>query len=214
MLLNYGGLRKSEVFHIYVSDITLHPNYQEEALVRIYHPQYGASPDCDFKNRNDYLLATSSVKPRNTYRLTERLYAGWKNPLLTSKFGYFDVIFNPPEKAKEFLLVWVNYLKYQRVEPKIPHPFAFTNSKGEPETLKNYQRRHRRAVERIGLESKREIGTTEHGHRHAYGYRARKSGLNQIEIQKAMHHKSPLSCLIYIQPTSEDVRNTMKATEE
>ncbi|MEI8571222.1 site-specific integrase [Methylomonas sp. LW13] len=214
ILLNYGGLRKSEVFHLYISDITLHPNHHDEALVRIYHPQYGAAPDPKFKNRMDYLQATSSVKPRNTYRLSERRYAGWKNPLLTSKSGFFDVIFNPPEKAKDFLIAWINYLKYQRVEPKLSHPFAFTNSIGEPETLKNYQRKHRRAVESIGLKSKKELGTTEHGHRHAYGYRARKSGLNQIEIQKAMHHKSPLSCLVYIQPTSDDIRNKMKSIEK
>lgn len=213
MLLNYGGLRKSEVFHIYVSDITLHPNHHKEALVRIYHPQYGSSPDPRYKNRMEYLFETSPVKPRNTYRLTERLYAGWKNPLLTSKSGYFEVIFNPPEKAKDFLRVWANYLKYQRVEPSYPHPFAFTNSKGEPETIKNYQRRHMRAVERIGLESKKDLGTTEHGHRHAYGYRARQSGLNQIEIQKAMHHKSHTSCLIYIQPTNDDIREKMKSAE-
>ena len=213
MLLNYGGLRKSEVFHLFVSDITLHPNYPDEALVRVYHPQYGASPEPRYKNRMDYLLSTSTVKPRNTYRLTERLYSGWKSPLLISKSGYFEVIFNPPEKAKEFLIAWASYLKHQRVEPKSSHPFAFTNSKGEPETIKNYQRRHRRAVERIGLTPKKEHGTTEHGHRHAYGYRARQSGLSQIEIQKAMHHKSPLSCLIYIQPTMDDVRNTMRSTE-
>lgn len=213
MLLNYGGIRKSEVFHIYVSDITLDPNHTDEALVRIYHPQYGASPDPKYKNRMEYLQQCSSVKPRNTYRLSERLYAGWKSPSLNSKQGYFDVIFNPPEKAKDFLIVWVKYLKYQRVEPKSPHPYAFTNTEGEPETIKNYQRRHRRAVERIGLESKKYLGTTEHGHRHAYGYRAEKRGLSPIEIQKAMHHKSHLSSLVYRQPTNEDIREKMRAAE-
>ena len=38
MLLNYGGLRKNEIFHILTSDITIHPNYNDEALVRVYHP--------------------------------------------------------------------------------------------------------------------------------------------------------------------------------
>ncbi|MDM1735350.1 site-specific integrase [Acinetobacter towneri] len=200
MLMNYGGLRKSEIFHIYTSDITLNPNKPKEALVRVYHPELGTSPDPYFKNRREYLLAKTSYKPRNNYLFSERLYAGWKTPLLTSKLGYFEVVFNPPEKAKEFLLIWANYLKYQRLEPSKsnPHPFAFTNTLGEPETIKNFQRLHKKAVERIGLTCKKSLGTTEHGHRHAYGFRARQAGLNQVEIQKAMHHKSPTSCLVYI----------------
>lgn len=214
MLLNYGGLRKSEIFHIFTSDITIHPNHGDEALVRVYHPFYGRAPDPRYKNRSDYLRSETGFMPRNTYRTTERLYSGWKNPLMTSREGYFEVIFNPTSKAKEFLAVWVKYLKFQRVEPISFHPFAFTNDRGEPDTLKNFQRRHKRAVERIGLECKKEFGTTEHGHRHAYGYRARKLGLSQVELQKAMHHKSPNSCLIYIKPTSEDIRTEMRASEK
>ena len=128
--------------------------------------------------------------------------------MLTSKSGYFEVVFNPPHKAEEFLLVWANYLKYQRVEPARGenHPFAFTNSKGMPETLKNFQRLHRRAVEKIGL-------VVKHGHRHAYGFRARQAGLDQIAIQKAMHHKSPHSCLVYIKPTLEEVTEALKGIE-
>lgn len=214
MLLNYGGLRKSEVFHIFTSDITIHPNHKDEALVRVYHPVFGKSPDPKYKNRYEYLLSETCYKPRNKYRITERLYSGWKNPLMTSKDGYFEVIFSPTYKAEEFLYTWVKYLKYQRVEPSDNHPFAFTNDRGEPETLKNFQRRHKRAVERIGLECKKEHGTTEHGHRHAYGYRARQLGLSQVELQKAMHHKSPNSCLVYIKPTSDDIRTEMRKSEK
>jgi len=215
MLMNYGGLRKSEIFHIYVSDITQNPNHPDEALVRVFHPEIGVSPDPLYKIRTEYLLAETNYKPRNTYRLSERYFSGWKTPLLTSNKGYFEVIFCPPEKAKEFLITWVNYLKFQRVEPHGIdfNPYAFTNSKGKPETVKNFQRLHKRAVEKIGLVCKKEYGTTEHGHRHAYGYRVRRFGLDQIEIQKAMHHKSPASCLVYIKPTNEDVRNKMKETE-
>ena len=212
MLMNYGGLRKSEVFHLFISDITLHPNQSKEALVRVYHPIIGSSPDPNYRNRQEYLLSKTSYKPRNTYSFSERLYSGWKTPLLTSKDGYFEVLFNPPEKAREFLAVWINYLKYQRVEPpkSNPHPFAFTNSLGAPETIKNFQRLHKNAVERIGLECKKELGTSEHGHRHAYGFRARTAGLDQVAIQKAMHHKSPISCLVYIKPTLEEVKEKLR----
>lgn len=215
MLMNYGGLRKSEIFHIYSSDIEPNPNHPDEALVRVYHPEYGRSPEPIYKNRAEYLQSKWNLKPRNQYRITERLYSGWKDPVMTSRDGYFEVIFNPTYKAKEFLLVWAQYLRYQWVEPKARfHPYAFTNATGGPDTLKAFQKRHRLAVERIGLECKKENGTTEHGHRHAYGYRARKQGLTQVEIQKAMHHKSPDSCLVYIKPTSDDIRNAMRQAEE
>ena len=215
MLMNYGGLRKSEIFHIYTSDIEPNPNHPDEALVRVYHPEYGRSPLPKYKNRAEYLASEWNLKPRNKYRITERLYSGWKSPLMTSKEGYFEVIFNPTYKAKEFLLIWAKYLRFQWVEPKTrSHPFAFTNSTSGPDTLKAFQKRHKLAVERIGLECKKEYGTTEHGHRHAYGYRARKQGLTQVELQKAMHHKSPNSCLVYITPTSDDIRNAMRSSEE
>lgn len=212
MLMNYGGLRKSELFHIYVSDITMHPTRKNEAMVRIYHPEIGASPDSKYKNRKEYLSATTNLKPRNEYPFSKRLFAGWKAPLLTSKKGYFEVLFNPPEKAQEFLKVWANYLKYQRVEPRKdnPHPFAFTNSKGDPETIKNFQHLYRKAIEYIGLDFGLAYGTTEHCHRHAYGFRLREAGLSQVEIQKAMHHKSPLSCLVYIKPTLDEVRDVLR----
>lgn len=212
MLMNYGGLRKSELFHIYVSDITIHPTRKGEAMVRVYHPEIGASPDSKYKNRQEYLLATTHFKARNQYPFSKRIFAGWKGSLLTSKKGYFEVLFNPPEKAQEFLATWANYLKYQRVEPKKdnPHPFAFTNSRGEPETIKNFQQIYKKAVERIGLDFGLPYGTSEHCHRHAYGFRLSEAGLSQVEIQKAMHHKSPLSCLVYIKPTLEEVRDILK----
>lgn len=213
MLLNFGGLRKSERFHIYTSDIQADPNRPDEALVRVYHPEYGRSPHPGYKTRKEFLNAETAYKPRNQYRLSQRLHAGWKSPLMTSRDGYFDIIFNPPSKASEFLEVWIKYLTLQRPSQAESHPFAFSNDNGLPDTVKNFQRRHRNAVERIGLECSKELGTTEHGHRHAYGYRAHQCALSPAEIQKAMHHKSPNSCLVYINPTNEDVRQAMRKFE-
>ena len=214
MLLNKGGIRKSEFCHIYSSDITLHP-VNDGALVRIYHPSFGSSPDPQYKNRETYLKTKYNLLPRTKYQLSERLYAGWKEPLLIDSQYYFEVIFSPVSAGKDFLEVYKKYLKYQRVPPPklAPHPFAFTNQKGEPETIKNFQRLHKRAVERIGLIPSKNEGTTEHGHRHSYGYRLAQFGFSQVEIQKAMHHKNSNSCLVYIQPTSDEIVEKMKAIE-
>lgn len=211
MLMNFGGIRKSELFHLYVSDITLNPVRKNEALVRIYHPVSGDAPEPRYKNRKEYLESTSSYTSRNNYRLTERLFAGWKNPLLTSRRGYFEVLFCPPSMGEAFLKVWANYLKFQRVDPPIgePHPFAFTKLDGSPETLKNFQRKYVDAVNRIGLTYSKSMGTTEHGHRHDYGFRAKSYGLDAVSMQKAMHHKSVFSHLVYTQHTNEEIRQQM-----
>ena len=83
MLMHYGGLRVSEVFHIYTCDITLHPVEQQAALVHVYHPSYGASPDPEYANRKEYLDAVYGMKPRNKYPFNSRLFAGWKVPALS-----------------------------------------------------------------------------------------------------------------------------------
>ncbi|MGH1431802.1 MAG: gamma-mobile-trio recombinase GmtY [Neptuniibacter sp.] len=215
LLMHYGGVRKSEIFHLYLTDI--HVDRQRlEAVIRIFHPSEGEAPDPRYNTRREYLSKEFGLKPRTDYAKSERLHSGWKEPLLTDKRKFFQVHFFPPEKASEFLEVWRNYLLYQRVEPTSleKHPYAFTNSKGHPETLKNYQRMHADAVRRIGLEHSKGQGTTEHGHRHAYGYRLASHGFSHVEIQKAMHHKSPDSCLVYTQPTDGELREHMMIIEK
>ncbi|EOV0147168.1 tyrosine-type recombinase/integrase, partial [Vibrio vulnificus] len=81
---------------------------------------------------------------------------------------------------------------------------------GDPENKKNFIQKHKRAVNRIGLQSSKFLGTTPHGHRHSYGYRLSQTGITQLEIQKAMHHKSPDSCLVYLRPTNDEVRQVMR----
>tara|TARA_R110001583_G_scaffold26533_16_gene95564 strand:+ start:178 stop:1512 length:1335 start_codon:yes stop_codon:yes gene_type:complete len=211
MLMHYGGLRLSETFHIYVNDII--PDYKRnEAIVRVYHPSYGPSPESTKCLRKTLLQEKYGLKPRNEYSKSLRLHAGWKAPLINNK-KYFEVIFAPASSAELFLQTWINYLRYQRVDPPInyQHPFAFTNSKGHPETIKNFRRMHDNAVQKIGLNTGKDEGGICHAHRHSYGFRLNYLGFSQVEIQKAMHHKSPNSCLVYIQPTSDDIRQKMRA---
>lgn len=215
LLMHYGGIRKSEAFQLYLSDIIV-DRKRGDAIVRIYHPAFGKSPDERYKTRREYLARRYQLKPRTDYPRSEALHAGWKAPLLSdSTNGYFQVQFSPVAIAKEFLHTFEHYLKYQRVDAPVisEHPYAFTNSKGEPETLKNFSRQHKSAVNRIGLQHEKLLGTTEHGHRHAYGFRLRAYGLSQIEIQKAMHHKHPDSCLVYLNQTDEELRASLEHAE-
>ncbi|MNM87883.1 Phage integrase family protein [compost metagenome] len=216
LLMHYGGIRKSEAFQLYMEDIIVDRKH-DEAVVRIHHPVFGASPDKQYKTRREFLLRKYGLVPRLEYPKSRALHAGWKAPLLNdSAEEYFQVYFSPVAKAKEFLYTFESYLKYQRVAAPADsdHPYAFTNSNGEPETLKNFSRQHKNAVNRIGLEHEKYLGTTEHGHRHAYGFRLHAYGMTQIEIQKAMHHKHPDSCLVYMEQTNEEIRACLEHAEK
>lgn len=211
ILMNAGGVRKSEIFQIYLDDIELDAE-RGEVIVRIHHPSKGKAPEKGYTNRKDYLLRKFRMKPRPEYLKSESLHAGWKAPTTNNRM-FFVVDFFPPSKSQEFLLTFQNYLLYQRVDAKGRHPFAFTNSKGRPETIKNFQRLHRAAIERIGLRCSKYEGTSEHGHRHAFGYRLAENGFSQLEIQRSMHHAHPDSCLVYLQRTDQEVRERMRAIE-
>ena len=215
LLLNRGGLRKSEVFHLFCGDVILNPVNKTDALVRIYHPAYGISPLKKYNDRRELLMQEYGLLPRNEYLCSNKFHAGWKGAVLSDRRRFFEVIFCPTKAAILFLEVLRLYIKHQRVDPPKTdhHPYLFTNSHGLPETIKNFQRKHANAVRRIGLEPQKNSGTTEHGHRHAYGYRLAKMEMKQIDIQKAMHHVCPESCLVYTQPTDEDVSNKMKEIE-
>lgn len=206
MLMHFGGLRLSECFHIYTDDISIDPQ-SGSALISVFHPSDGKSPDERFSKRNEYLVNKHRLSPRNEYSRSHRLYAGWKGPLLTNRNLSFDVMFYPASKAVEFTLLLQKYLS---TKPTSESPFLFVNSKGDTESKKNFNQKHNRAVKRIGLEPSKSLGTTPHAHRHSYGYRLSQGGFSQLEIQKAMHHKSPESCLVYLKPSDDEVRRQMR----
>lgn len=207
MLMHYGGLRLSECFHIYTHDIAI-DNKKGAAIISVFHPSDGASPSSDFTNRRDFLNRQFHLKPRNEYYRSHRLYSGWKGALLTARNLSFNVMIFPNIKAVEFTDLLRDYLT-SRVNGN--HPFLFTNSNGQPESKKNFVKKYRKAIERIGLDSNKYQGTSPHAHRHSYGYQLAVSGFTQLEIQKALHHKSPSSCLVYIKPQDDEIRERTRA---
>lgn len=210
MLMHYGGLRSCEVIQIYLSDISIDTK-NIEAIVSVFHPSQGQSPDPAFQNRKEY-LRTYGLLPRNEYRKSLTIHSGWKNPRLTNRNFSFDVFFSPPDSAQAFLLTLKLYLETsqrKKLNGK-SHPFLFSNDSGEPETRKNFIRKYNNALWRIGLKPGKYLGHSPHSHRHAYGYRLKNYGLDEVDISLALHHKSPKSCLVYTQPTSEEIRGKMR----
>jgi hypothetical protein len=216
ILMHFGGLRRSEPFHLWFNDIIPDPENSESALVTVYHPEIGASPERD-ETRKETLARKYQMKPRNKYERSKALHAGWKNNKLSAMKGNFMVVhWFAPEAGEYFLFYWKLYLKAQYKAPNKlrEHPFAFTNQYGHPYTLKQYVKKHSKAVERIGLSVSKELGTTEHGHRYAYLNRLEEAGVDDISIASCMHHKSLTSQQSYESQSANQVRKILINAEK
>jgi len=218
MLMHYGGLRISEPFHLYVHDVMPDPADRSRAYVRIFHPSEGdAPPDwLDAKGkpieckREAYLRSKYGLRPRNMYYLSDQLCAGWKNNALDSKKNYIDVHWFPLWSGEMFLKIWTLYM-IQRIQKACDHPFAFVTAEGKPYAIDSFMFAHRRAVERIGLTPAKDLGTTPHGHRHAYGQRLQRLDVTKPTIKKAMHHASIESQEVYTEASNAKVMRELDA---
>lgn len=222
MLLHYGGLRMSEPFHLYVQDVVADPFRPDVAVVRVYEPSMGMPPSDWFgpdgkpiscANRRDYLRGKHQLLPRTDYPPTSPMYAGWKGNALDSQSHCMDVIFFPTWAGKVFWQLWRLYLA-QRSQMSCNHPFAFVSADGRPYSIDAFKKAHKAAVERIGLVAAKALGTTPHGHRHAYGQRLSDAEIDPIARKKALHHKSLESQVVYTEPDRQKLLRALELAEE
>lgn len=224
ILLHGGGLRESEPFHLFVSDVAIDPRNPNSALVRLYHPEQGAAPD-DFidpvtikriaGDREHYLKSKWNLEPRNL--IHGRFHAGWKDLQLTDQRGRYALVhWFPSFWGEVFLQLFKIYITKHRSR-HCTHPYLFVSQKdsvaGDPYTIDSFRQAHAKAVRKIGLEPSKEFGTTPHGHRHAFGQALVNAGVDQKVVQHALHHKSIESQTPYTLPTAEQVANTLKEAE-
>ena len=213
LLMHGGGVRESEPFHLYVDDVQPDMEDPSIALVTIHHPQDGIAPR-GFTNqfgkqgtRAQY-LASYGLVPRNLRRKD----AGWKNNAEDSD-GYMQVHWFPEEYGRWFMKLWKRYLK-TIAAVKRQHPYAFVSLQGpaigNPYTPQQFRRAFARAVRRIGLVPQKAYGTTEHGCRHAYAWRLKKTGVDKIYIQRFIYHDSPESHVIYTAPERKEIAEALK----
>lgn len=221
ILLHGGGLRESEPFHLYVSDVAIDPRNPKCALVRLYHPELGAAPDdyinplsCKVikANREEYLRVKWGLQPRNLE--VGRFHAGWKDLKLSNgRENYALVHWFPSYWGEVFLSLFKVYITKQRSR-HCTHPYLFVSLKdsvaGEPYTVHSYRQAHAKAVKRIGLAPAKAYGTTPHGHRHAYAQQLANKGVADEVIQAALHHKSPESQQVYKEPTADKVNSALR----
>lgn len=212
-LMHYGGLRLSEALSLWSDDVSLEAG---EVIVRIYHPEYGLAPGGK-TNRAAYLQSQYGLQPRNRLvKAIDPLFLGWKNGLITDPHRRcFEVFFFPYETGQIFAELWRDYHLKQRLKPKTSegHPYAFTNRDGQPYSHRMFRKAHKLGIERIGLVYEKIEGTTPHGHRHAYGQRLARDGADPLLIKNAMHHASITSSQTYTQPTTMQMRQSLRDLE-
>ncbi|WDH25654.1 gamma-mobile-trio recombinase GmtY [Pseudomonas chlororaphis] len=225
ILLHGGGLRESEPFHLYVTDVAVDPSNARSALVKVFHPEQGIAPE-DYldpltgvriaASREEYLRAKWGLEPRNL--VVGRFHAGWKDLHLTDqKQKYAQVHWFPSFWGEVFLALFKLYI--MRIRSRhARHPYLFVSQKdevaGDPYTVASYRQAHAKAVKRVGLIVGKDYGTTPHGHRHAYGQLLTNARVDPQLIQKCLHHKSQESQQVYTNPTPATIAATlMEATE-
>jgi hypothetical protein len=222
LLLHGAGFRESEPFHLYVHDVVPDPANARQALVRIHHPTFGFAPpdwlDGQGRprkgNRAEYLAARFGLAPRT--ELMDSRHAGWKGGMHDGYY-YKQAYWFQPEYGEWFLYLWHRYLE-QVARSDRNHPFAFINLGREPVggmyCLGQYNKAHAAACERIGLVVGKALGTTPHGHRHAYGRRLKNAGIDKALIRRFMHHASPESQEVYTQASSREALEALKAAAQ
>ena len=98
------------------------------------------------------------------------------------------------------------------------HPFLFVSHKagiaGDPYTVDAFRQYHAKAVRRIGLVARKDLGTTPHGHRHAFAQLLNDNKVGEDVIQSALHHKSVESQNVYKEPTAEKMNVVLRAANE
>ena len=222
LLLHGGGFRESEPFHLYISDVFPDPANPRQAKVLIHHPSHGAAP-ADWHdergkprkgNRAEYLAHHFGLVPRT--EVMDCRHAGWKGGTHDAAY-YKQVYWFLPEYGEWFLQLWNRYLE-QVARIDRDHPFAFINLHRGPigaiYTLTQYNKAHAAACERIGLKVGKVLGTTPHGHRHAYGRRLRNAGLDKTLIRRFMHHASLESQEVYTQANTQEVLAALEAAAQ
>ncbi len=218
LLLHGAGFRASEPFHLFVSDVVTDPSNPRSALVRIHHPTFGAAPD-DWRltngkrsngNRAAYLAEKFGRVPRTEMMGSQ--HAGWKGGTHDGRF-FKQAHWFVPEYGELFLKVWLDYM-HDVAAVERSHPYAFINLRAEPKAgmycVGQFNKAHRAACERIGLAVSKDLGTTPHGHRHAYGKRLTAGGVDKLLIRRVLHHGSMASQEVYTQPGIKEATKALR----
>ena len=206
ILMVGGGLRQSELFHIFLEDV-------RPDGIWMYHPEEGR----DRKNRRraDYLKEEFGLLPRNRISGTQR--AGWKKFLITDSKWMRSPLFLMPYYHELFYKAFSEYRRH--IYPGNPtHPYLFVSTDtryyGQPWTIEGLKDAFKTAMHKIGEQPSKFDDTNMHAFRHSYGHALVSMDLSPLYIQEAMHHLSVESQNVYTRPSDGKVNDCLKAAAE
>ena len=203
ILMAGGGLRQSELFHIFFEDIL--PD-----KIWMYHPEHGL--DQRERRRVDILRDQYGILPRNRITGTQR--AGWKKFLITDAKRNRSPLFLLPYYHELFFKAFQEYRRH--VYPSNPeHPYLFVSTDaryyGQPWTIEGLKDSFRSAMKKAGIEQSKFEDTNIHALRHSYGQTLVSMQLSPLHIQEAMHHLSIESQKVYTRPSDGAVNAELQA---
>lgn len=220
LLMHGGGLRESEALHLWIDDVFEDFLNQNSVKVYIYHPEDGKAPNgwksaSGKTTRAAYLKEKYALSPRN--QLTGKQRVGWKGTVLDSRDNYIEVHWFPTIFGEIFAKIWKDYIRIL-AGIKRNHPYAFVsfhpNHLGNAYTLNAFHDNYRKSLKRIGLEPNKSEGLSPHSHRHSYGRRLRRAGVDPVVIKKCLHHASIESQTVYTTPTAKEITLSLNNATE
>lgn len=205
ILLAYGGIRSSELFHIWLTDIRFDGGH---ANVLIRHPsEFSIRHQGKRITRRQQLADQYGMLPRNLLPPGDRLRVGWKG--MSFDYDHTAVVHWIDPRAGE-LFASLHQTWITKLRPSAPdHPYYFVSLDrdgdfGGPWTIAAFRDAFRAACSRIGLRPNQSNGVCPHGLRHAYGLAAEAMKLPSSVIQEMMHHRHPLSQETYKKKRPEE----------
>lgn len=213
-----AGLRSSEIFHMFVRDVTSRD-------VRLYHPEHGRVKYAErYVTRQQFLREEYGRLPRT--RVSGAQFAGFKSMLMTEKdtSGAYSVAQFLPASVHGIPFQEWFYAAFQAyildvLPNRIDHPYLFvsTNSSkffANPWTKTAMRDAFGRAVRKIGLNPDRSKGVHPHGLRHLYGQSLKAMNVSPLLIQACMHHKTLEAQLAYTSSNAAEVNRELTALED
>lgn len=219
LLMFYGGLRISELMHLYVRDISLDKR-NGMARVVLADPREGKIQWTakNGKQRNrirpDFLRERYGRVPREDYGDKHPERAGWKGMKYEDEQSCESLIYwSDPRIGQLFWKLHTEYMRSVRLRVPDKHPYYFVAMKddafGAPLKLKNLREQFYDTAKRIGL-LPAQAGVNPHGARHFYGYfGATWLRLSKEKLQVMMHHESILSTEVYYALDAKVVRDEL-----
>ncbi|OOY05217.1 tyrosine-type recombinase/integrase [Thioclava sp. F28-4] len=206
ILMAGGGLRQSELFHIFLEDV--HPD-----KIWMYHPEHGL--DRKSRRRADILRDQYGLLPRNRISGTQK--AGWKKFLITDAARNRSPLFLLPYYHELFYKTFHEYRRH--IYPSNPaHPYLFVSTDaryyGQPWTIQGLKDAFKSAMKKAGIEQSKFDDTNIHAFRHGYGQALVSMQLSPLYIQEAMHHLSIESQKVYTRPSDGAVNAELQAAAE